>query len=93
MALNENIMVRISADTSNYMSKMQQASRSTSEFGKSLEQPLSRGAKLEAGFMKFGTAVGAVSAAIGVAAVKNFADFDAAMSEVNANVGDRKSVV
>jgi TP901 family phage tail tape measure protein len=87
VALNENIMVRISADTSNYTAKMRAASKSASEFGDALERPMTAGEKFEAGFMKVGTAVGAVAAAVGVAAVKNFADFDAAMSEVNANVG------
>ena len=87
MALNENIMVRISADTSNYTAKMRAASKSATEFGSALERPMTAGEKFEAGFMKVGTAVGAVAAAVGVAAVKNFADFDAAMSEVNANVG------
>lgn len=87
MALNENIMVRISADTSNYTAKMRAASKSANEFGSALERPMTSGEKFEAGFTKVGTAVGLVSAAIGVAAVKTFADFDAAMSEVNANVG------
>lgn len=86
MALNENIMVRISADTSNYTAKMRAASKSATEFGSALERPMTAGEKFEAGFMKVGTAVGAVAAAVGVAAVKSFADFDAAMSEVNANV-------
>ena len=86
MALNENIMVRISADTSNYTAKMRAASKSASEFGDALERPMTAGEKFEAGFVKAGTMVGAVSAAIGVAAVKSFADFDAAMSEVGANV-------
>ena len=86
MALNENIMVRISADTSNYTAKMKAASKSATEFGDALERPMTAGEKFEAGFMKVGTAVGAVAAAVGVAAVKSFADFDAAMSEVNANV-------
>lgn len=86
MALNENIMVRISADTSNYTAKMKAASKSATEFGDALERPMTAGEKFEAGFVKVGTMVGAVSAAIGVAAVKSFADFDAAMSEVGANV-------
>ena len=86
MALNENIMVRISADTSNYTAKMKAASKSASEFGSALERPMTAGEKFEAGFVKVGTMVGAVSAAVGVAAVKSFADFDAAMSEVGANV-------
>ena len=86
MALNENIMVRISADTSNYTAKMKAASKRANEFGTALERPMTSGEKFEAGFTKVGTAVGLVSAAIGVAAVKSFADFDAAMSEVNANV-------
>lgn len=86
MALNENIMVRISADTSNYTAKMKAASKSASEFGSALERPMTAGEKFEAGFVKVGTMVGAVSAAIGVAAVKSFADFDAAMNEVGANV-------
>lgn len=86
MALNENIMVRISADTSNYTAKMKAASKSATEFGSALERPMTAGEKFEAGFVKVGAMVGAVSAAIGVAAVKSFADFDAAMSEVGANV-------
>ena len=86
MALNENIMVRISADTSNYTAKMLAASKSATEFGSALERPMTAGEKFEAGFVKVGAMVGAVSAAIGVAAVKSFADFDAAMSEVGANV-------
>lgn len=86
MALNENIMVRISADTSNYTAKMKAASKSANDFGTALERPMTSGERFEAGFTKVGTAVGLVSAAIGVAAVKSFADFDAAMSEVNANV-------
>ena len=86
MALNENIMVRISADTSNYTAKMRAASKSATEFGSALERPMTAGEKFEAGFVKVGAMVGAVSAAIGVAAVKSFADFDAAMSEVGANV-------
>jgi TP901 family phage tail tape measure protein len=87
MALNENIVIRLMADTSNYTTKMQAASAQAETMAKAMEKPMTTGQRMEAGFTKAGLAVGALSAAIGVAAVKSFVDFDAKMSEVQANTG------
>ncbi|OXN01488.1 phage tail tape measure protein [Bifidobacterium vansinderenii] len=87
MALNENIMIRLMADTSNYTTKMAAASKQAQQFGTALEKPMTTQEKLAAGATKAGLAIGAVSAAIGVAAVTTFAQFDAAMSTVQANTG------
>ena len=87
MALNENIVIRLMADTSNYTTKMQAASAQAETMAKAMEKPMTTGQRMEAGFTKAGLAVGALSAAIGVAAVKSFMDFDASMSMVQANTG------
>ena len=87
MALNENIMIRLMADTSNYTTKMAAASKQAGQFGSALEKPMTTGERFAAGATKAGLAVGALSAAIGVAAVSTFAQFDAAMSTVQANTG------
>ena len=87
MALNENIMIRLMADTSNYTTRMAAASKQASAFGTALEKPMSTQERLAAGATKAGLAIGAVSAAIGVAAITTFAQFDAAMSTVQANTG------
>ncbi|PLS23782.1 phage tail tape measure protein, partial [Bifidobacterium imperatoris] len=85
--LNENIMIRLMADTSNYTTRMQAASAQASKLSTALEKPMTTGQKIGAGLTKVGLAVGAVSAAVGVAAVTTFAQFDAAMSTVQANTG------
>jgi TP901 family phage tail tape measure protein len=87
MALNENIVIRLMADTSNYTTKMQAASAQAEKLSTSMERPRTTSERLASGFMTTGLAVGALSAAIGVAAVSNFAKFDAKMSEVAANTG------
>lgn len=87
MALNENIVIRLMADTSNYTTRMQAASTQAETMAKAMEKPMTTGQRMEAGFTKAGLAVGALSAAIGVAAVKSFIDFDAKMSEVATNSG------
>ena len=87
MALNENIVIKLMADTSNYTAKMQAASAQADRMSTAMEKPRSTAEKLESGFTKAGMAVGALSLAIGVAAVKSFVDFDAKMSEVQANTG------
>lgn len=87
MALNENIMVRLMADTSNYTARMQAASQQASRLSTALEKPMTTSERVGAGMTKAGLAIGAVSTAIGVAAVKTFAEFDAAMSTVQANTG------
>ena len=85
MALNENIIIRLMADTSNYTTKMQAAGAQSEKLATSMEKPRSTSDKLKSGFMTAGLAVGALSAAVGVAAVKSFMDFDASMSTVQAN--------
>lgn len=85
MALNENITIRLMADTSNYTTKMQAASVQAEKMSTAMEKPLTTSQKVESGLTKVGTAVGAVSLAIGVAAVKAFMDFDASMSAVQSN--------
>ncbi|MEE8725547.1 MAG: phage tail tape measure protein, partial [Bifidobacterium crudilactis] len=85
MALNENITIKLMADTSNYTTKMQAASAQATQLSTSLEKPRSTSDKLKGAFTTAGLAVGALSAAVGVAAVKSFMDFDASMSTVQAN--------
>lgn len=87
MAINENIVIRLMADTSNYATKMQAASAQAEHLAAAIEKPRTTSEKFGAAAMKTGLAVGALSAAIGVAAVKSFVDFDAKMSEVQANTG------
>lgn len=85
--LNENIMIRLMADTSNYTTRMQAASAQAEKLSTALEKPMTTGEKVSAGLTKTGLAVGAVATAVGVAAVSMFANFDAAMSTVQANTG------
>jgi TP901 family phage tail tape measure protein len=85
LALNENITIKLMADTSNYTTKMQAASAQATQLSTSLEKPRSTSDKLKGAFTTAGLAVGALSAAVGVAAVKSFMDFDASMSTVQAN--------
>lgn len=87
MAVNENIVIRLMADTSNYTTKMQAASAQAEKLSTAMEKPRTTSEKLEAGFTKVGLATGALAAAVGIAAVKSFADFDAQMSVVQANTG------
>ncbi|WP_339350991.1 phage tail tape measure protein [Bifidobacterium indicum] len=87
MALNENIVIRLMADSTDYTAKMQAASASATQLSKSLERPMSTSERLGAMAQKTGLVVGALSAAVGVAAVKAFADFDASMSAVKTNTG------
>lgn len=85
MALDENLMIRLSADTSNYTTKMTAASHQAQQLGYSLEKPRTTGQKVEATLTNVGVAAGVVAAAIGVSAVHAFAEFDAQMSLVQAN--------
>jgi TP901 family phage tail tape measure protein len=87
MALNENIVIRLMADTSNYTTRMQAASAQAEHLGTALEKPMSTSQRFGSIASKTSLAVGALSAAIGVAAVKNFMDFDSSMSMVQANAG------
>ncbi len=87
MALNENIVIRLMADSTDYTAKMQAASASATQLSAAFERPMSTSERLGAMAQKVGLGVGALSAAVGVAAVKAFADFDASMSAVQANTG------
>ncbi|ATU21057.1 phage tail tape measure protein [Bifidobacterium choerinum] len=87
MAVNENIMVRLTANISDYSAKMQQASAQTERLATTIVKPTNRVRQFETAATKTGMAVGAMSLAFGVAGVKMFADFDEAMSEVKANTG------
>ncbi|PLS25975.1 hypothetical protein [Bifidobacterium parmae] len=64
--LNENIMIRLMADTSNYTTKMQAASAQATKLSTALEKPMTTSERVGAGFTKAGLVIGAVSAAIGV---------------------------
>lgn len=87
MAVNENIMVRLTANISDYSAKMQAASAQTKQLATTIVTPTNRIKQFETAATKTGMAVGAMSLAFGVAGVKMFADFDEAMSEVGANTG------
>ncbi|MCX8647137.1 phage tail tape measure protein [Bifidobacterium sp. B4107] len=87
MALNQNIVIRLMADSTDYTAKMQAASASATELSTALERPMSKGERFSAMGQKVALGVGALSAAVGVAAVKAFADFDQSMSAVEANTG------
>lgn len=87
MAVNENIMVRLTANISDYSAKMQTAAAQTDKLATTIVKPTNRARQFETAATKAGMAVGAMSLAFGVSAVKMFADFDEAMSEVKANTG------
>ncbi|RSX46122.1 phage tail tape measure protein [Bifidobacterium castoris] len=87
MAVNENIMVRLTANISDYSAKMQTAAAQTNQLATTIVKPTNRAKQFETAATKAGMAVGAMSLAFGVSAVRMFADFDEAMSEVQANTG------
>ena len=87
MALNQNIVIRLMADSADYTAKMQAASASATQLSTALEKPMSKGERFAATGQKVALGVGALSAAVGVAAVKAFADFDESMSAVKSNTG------
>lgn len=87
MALNQNIVIRLMADSADYTAKMQAASASATQLSTALEKPMSKSERFAATGQKVALGVGALSAAVGVAAVKAFADFDESMSAVKSNTG------
>lgn len=93
MALSENIVIRLMADSTDYTAKMQAASASATRLSTALERPMSTSERFGAMAQKVGLRVGALSAAVGKAAVKAFADFDASMSAVQANTGASAGVM
>ena len=93
MALNQNIVIRLMADSTDYTAKMQAASASATELSTALERPMSKGERFSAMGQKVALGVGALSAAVGVAAVKAFMDFDASISAVQANTSASASTM
>lgn len=85
--VNQNLMIKLSADTSNYTTKLAAASAQARSLGTALEAPRTTGQKVDGVLTNIGVAAGVMAAAIGVSAVKTFAEFDAQMSVVQANTG------
>lgn len=82
MALNENIMIRLSADTSNYSTKMAAASTQAEKLSTALEKPGSK-SRIATNIM---AGMGVAAVALGVSATKMAADFDQSMSTIQADL-------
>jgi TP901 family phage tail tape measure protein len=82
MALNENIMIRLSADTSNYSTKMAAASTQAEKLATALEKPGSK-SRIASNLM---AGMGLSAIALGVSATKMAADFDQSMSTIQADL-------
>lgn len=82
MALNENIMIRLSADTSNYSTKMAAASAQAEKLSVALEKPGST-TRVATNVM---AGLGVAALAVGVSATKMAADFDQSMSTIQADL-------
>ena len=83
MASNQNIVIRLMADTASFETKMAAAGKTASSIGTSMEASGRKSALITSGL----TAAGLAVAAFGVASVKMAADFDRQMSTVQANTG------
>lgn len=83
MASNQNIVIRLMADTASFETKMAAAGKTASSIGTSMEASGRKSALITSGL----TAAGLAVAAFGVASVKMAADFDQQMSTVQANTG------
>lgn len=83
MASNQNIVIRLMADTASFETKMAAAGKTASSIGTSMEASGRKSALITSGL----TAAGLAVAAFGVASVKMAADFDQQMSTVQANSG------
>lgn len=83
MASNQNIVIRLMADTASFETKMAAAGKTASSIGTSMEASGRKSALITSGL----TAAGLAIAAFGVASVKMAADFDQQMSTVQANSG------
>ena len=82
MALNENIMIRLSADTSNYSTKMAAASAQAEKLSVALEKPGST-TRIATNVM---AGLGIAALAVGVSATKMATDFDQSMSTIQADL-------
>jgi TP901 family phage tail tape measure protein len=83
LASNQNIVIRLMADTASFETKMAAAGKTASSIGTSMEASGRKSALITSGL----TAAGLAVAAFGVASVKMAADFDQQMSTVQANSG------
>lgn len=83
MAANQNIVIRLMADTASYEAAMTRAGSTAKTVASGMENTGRKSALIASGM----TAAGLAVAAFGVAAVKMAADFDQQMSTVQANTG------
>ena len=83
MAANQNIVIRLMADTASYEAAMTRAGSTARTVASGMENTGRKSALISSGM----TAAGLAVAAFGVAAVKMAADFDQQMSTVQANTG------
>lgn len=83
MAANQNIVIRLMADTASYEAAMTRAGSTARTVASGMENAGRKSALISSGM----TAAGLAVAAFGVAAVKMAADFDQQMSTVQANTG------
>lgn len=81
--LNRNITVRLLADTSNFTAGMAKVSGESQKAATTMEAAGGKSKLITTGI----AAAGVAATALGVAAVKMAADFDASMSTVQANTG------
>lgn len=86
MLSNDNIVIKLKADTSDFTTKLATVSAQATQFGKTINSNATAGEKARNMLGNLAIGAGAVATAIGVYAVKSFTDFDAAMSGVRANV-------
>lgn len=83
MATNQNIVIRLMADTASYEASMTRAGSTARSVASGMENTGRKSALITSGL----TAAGLAVAAFGVASVKMAADFDEQMSTVQANSG------
>lgn len=83
MTANQNIVIRLMADTASYEAAMTRAGSTARTVASGMENTGRKSALIASGM----TAAGLAVAAFGVAAVKMAADFDQKMSTVQANTG------
>lgn len=83
MAANQNIVIRLMADTASYEASMTRAGSTARSVASGMENTGRKSALVTSGL----TAAGLAAAAFGVASVKMAADFDEQMSTVQANSG------
>lgn len=83
MATNQNIVIRLMADTASYEASMTRAGSTARSVASGMENTGRKSALVTSGL----TAAGLAAAAFGVASIKMAADFDEQMSTVQANSG------